>query len=240
MGISIRIPGVSFSKFVDQEVPYIELATGFWLFGKDKATSQINLAPNSPIATPSWLGTGQPSFGNGYMDVSPAGGASATLDTGIMQVGTAPFTYISVAAPQHVNDQMLCGNWHSGINSALLGCVAATDALMLASGGGAFSSTLVPPGGAVSFMAGTRSATERVVYLHNGEALQSQTGTDYAGGANNTYRIGPMGGIGNQFITATDRHAANMFFPVALTSAQILEIYSYLKWKLSTRGVSVL
>lgn len=241
MGISIRIAGASFSKFVDQEAPYIEQASGFWLFGGSKVESQVNLAPNAPSATPSWVGTGNPTFGAGYMDISPAGAASAALDTGIVQGGAAPFTYISVASPQHVSDQMICGSWHSGVNSALLGCASGSDTIMVASAGGAFNSTLVPPTGSVSFIAGTRSATERVAYLHNGESLLAQSGAPgLAGGLNNTYRIGPIGGIGNQSTTVTDRHVANMFFPIALTSAQILEIYGYLKWKLGTRGVAVL
>lgn len=232
MGTAIRIAGANFSNYVDREVPYLGLAGAFYLFGGDAAASKVNLAPNPSVAEAT-IG-GAPTYGEGYAGMKPSTGDY--FDSGIAPVAASDFTMIAVCSS---SQQTYGGTYHSGTAGSMIYRNNATATYFNSRASNA-GNILFNQGASIAFMAGVRSGANGTLYAHNGTEMLSATAAGGSGTATNTYRVGPVGGIGNQADTTVQRHAAAMMFPVALTGAQILELYNYLKWKLAQRGVAIL
>uniref|UniRef100_UPI001CFD6971 hypothetical protein n=1 Tax=Microbulbifer variabilis TaxID=266805 RepID=UPI001CFD6971 len=224
-----------FTKSVGIATPYIEQAVGFWLFGGSEAASVRNWAPNSTTSRATVTGT--PVYERGKVALTPVN----YLDTGEQLDPQGAFTMIAVCT---ASLQTYCGTWHSGITDAMLYSTSNTSSLYFAAEGS--GSGLGPisfnPGQNLRFIAGTKTVQDvTMVYQHDGTNLLSSSGI--AGNRNpsaNTYRVGPNGGVGDQLDTTVQYHAANLLFPLALSEAQILEMYDYLKALLAGRGVAML
>lgn len=230
MGITIKIPGATFAKFVDREVPSISLATGYWLFGTDSASSFTNLAPNAPAATPTVTGT--PVYGNGFVQLNP----DNWFNSGITPTATADYTYIVVS--DFARTGAICGTWHSGISPHMIHSFGAGVSHATA-GGSSYATTNNRAAGAIHFAAVTRKSSGRATYLADAvNGLVKTTAPDYVGGATNTFACAP-GGFGNTADKTNTKYAACMLFPTALTDTQVADIYGYMKWKLAKRGVAV-
>lgn len=245
MSLTIKLAGATFTKFVDSEVPYLDQATGFWLFGGDQASSIKNLAPNGTVLNASVVGTGAPVYGKGLVQMSMTGATASALDSGITLSPAHPFTYIVVGdliADANYNARTLAGTWHSGINGSDIFQGNASPGATVSgafSGGNVISapaSTLSP--GKIGFAASTSSAAGRAIYTHDGTAMQATTAAALPSPTANTFRVGPFGSRStNSSVTA--RYCAAMLFQTVLTQTQLTDIYGYLKWKLAKRGVAV-
>jgi len=234
MGISVQIKGASFTNFIDQQLPYAELAKGFWLFGGNGASTANNLAPNADVPTATIVGA--PVYGAGYAELT----ADDYLDTGVVIDTSAAFTMISVASIATNIRQPLCGNWHSGINDTMLD--RSPDLRFATRGSGSGVAPIVNADYNKSmFHAGVKGAGVSTMYLKTAAGMQVSTGTPgFNVVAPNNYRIGPTGGLGLQTSADVQRHSANLLFDVALTEQQIEEIYAYLAYQLPKRGVVLL
>lgn len=243
-GITIQIPGANFTKFFDRTFPHVDKASGYWLFGTDEASSKRNLIDGSNATVVS-AGAGVATYGKGFVDF-PTGPApdSVGFDSGIVFAGLdkSSFTYVAVVDAVISNafyQNEICGTHRTGSNGNYLqrnigGVLGAWN------GSGALVAGPAPVG-AMVFVALTNSPTGRAVYLHDGTVLKETTGTAGAAPtADNSYRIGPVNGLGNQSQPGSVRHAANLLYKGKLTAAQLLEVYSYLKFKCGQRGVNVL
>ncbi len=246
MAFSIRIAGASFTKFFDRQVPYLDQATGLWLFGGSEAESAQNLIEGGGLGTK--VGPGTITYADATMTI-PTLTNSAAIDTGITLDFAAnnAFTFISVstiplpAAAPTSNQYKVCGTrtatlngssmyraqlgvgaqWNNTAQLAITGAAVAVDAMVMA--------------------AQTNGPTGRGTYMHDGTTLLSSTlAGQGAAPVAGPYRIGPYdAALGNYAVSLPQTHAANMLFPVALTSAQLIELHDYFKFRLATRGVSV-
>lgn len=244
MSFSIKIAGANFSNVVDKAVPYLSLSQGFWLFGGNQAASVKNLAPNASVANATIVGAGAPVYGVGYMDMSREGTTQSALDSGITLSVGHPFTYLvvaSVLAGAGYDAQAMAGTWHDGITGADIVQGSSSGQINAAFSGG---SVLTTPSssvtaGQIAFAASTSSDSGRAVYLHDGTALLATTGAAISPPDRTTFRVGPFGARSANS-TAKSRYCASMLFNVALTSAQLLELHDYFKFKLTKRGVVML
>lgn len=228
MGLAIKITGATFTNYVDREVPHLELATGYWLFGTDSASSFVNLAPNAPSATPTVNGT--PIYGAGFVQLNP----DNWFNSGITPSAADDYTFIVVS--DFARNGQICGTWHSGTNAHMIhqgvGFGHAT------AGGSSYATSNSRVAGSIYFGAATRKSSGRASYLADATGVVKTTSTDLAGGVTNTFACAP-GGFGSPADKTQTKYAACMLFPTALTDAQVANIYGYLKWKLSKRGVSI-
>lgn len=230
MGVTIKLTGAAFTNYVDREVPNIDLATGYWLFGTDSASSFTNLAPNAAPGTVTITGT--PAYGNGYILLNP----DNWFNTGITPIAANDYTYI--VASDFARAGQICGTWHSGINGHMIHHAAGGFSHATA-GGSTYATSNSRSTGAVHFAAATRQASGRASYLAASGSLVKTTGAAVANGNSNTFACAP-GGFGNTADKTNTKYAACMLFPTALTDTQVANIYDYLKWKLARRSVTLL
>lgn len=243
-GITIQIPGANFTKFFDRAFPHVDKASGYWLFGTDEASSKRNLIDGSSATVVS-AGTGVATYGKGFVDL-PSGPTpnSVGFDSGIVFTGLdkSSFTYVAVVNAVAESSNFLngiCGTHRVESNGNYM---RRSETGVTGAWNAAGSLTAGPaPLGAMVFVAMTNSPTGRALYIHDGTILKEATGTTGAiPPADNSYRIGPILGIGNQAVAGSQRHAANLLYKTKLSAAQILEVYSYLKFKCGQRGVNIL
>lgn len=243
MGTAIRIAGANFTKFVDQEMPYLALAAGYWLFGGDEASSLLNRAPGATI-NGTKVGTGAPIYDAAGVRMSMTGANASAFDMGITLSPTHPFTMLVISQPQAgaaYMRQALAGTWHDAVTGSDL--FQGGDAGMPSasfSGGAVLTlpaSPIAP--GQIAMMASTSTATERAVYMHDGVSMKKTTGAAVGAPTPTTFRVGPFG-TRSASASDTTRYCAAMLFPLGLTEAQLLELRDFFKWMMSTRGVSVL
>jgi hypothetical protein len=234
---SIKIAGASFSKHVSKlKLPYIDLASGYYLFGTDAAHSLDNLAYGASIDL---TAISSPTYGTGYATVGGANG----FDTGLLL--DTPYTQIAVGkivtagttvdifgrgggADGFVGMLRLrdvasptVDTWPNGAQNVGLDNLQSSSFLFL---GARWGGTGTFPG----------------VFAHNGTTLQVTDATTTL-----TKTVTPTTNlrIGTTYISAvgaTVRVAAIALFPSVLTNSQISEIYTYLKALLATRSVTVL
>lgn len=233
MGLSIKVSGAAFSNFIDVQVPHLELAAGYWLFGGSEEDSRLNLAPNGtvPLATV----VGQPIYGMGFATLTHEN----YFNTGV-KIGTvnSDWTMIAIATE---NRSSYCGTWTANNDDAML--YTATDdnfKVAIRGSGASITPITADTGAAFRFMAGVKSGDNTGTgYLHNGAEMLSTTGEGgLATPAPADYLIGPASGFG--ISAPTHNHVANMLFPVALSAVQIQNIYDYFKAMLPKRGIELL
>lgn len=230
MALSIKLKGTAFTNYVDRDFPNINLATGYWLFGTDSASSFTNLAPNAAPGTATVTGT--PLYGNGYVQLNP----DNWFNTGITPVAADPYTYI--VASDFARAGQICGTWHSGVNGHMIHHAAGGFSHATA-GGSSYATSNSRTGGAIHFAAATRQASGRASYLAGTGGIVKTTGAASANGLANTFALAP-GGFGSTADKTNTKYAACLLFPTALDDTQIANIYDYLKWKLARRGVSMI
>jgi hypothetical protein len=231
MTLSIELAGATFTKYIDQQIPNIALATGYWLFGVDQATSFANLAPNAPVATQ--VITGTPVYGDNTVSLNPAN----FFNTGITPVASDPYTYIVVSDFSRLNSTFI-GTWSPTVSAHALMRLSTTKLVHGTANSGFEATTNDITPNTMQFAAVTRSATGRATFLNNGSGLIETDNAAIAGGPSSPVFLNP-GGYGSGTDLTPTKYAAAMLFPVALTPAQVTSLYTYLKFKLGRRGVVV-
>lgn len=225
MSLTLKVSDATFTKYVSSLPPYLSICKAFLLPGTSEALSLRNYANSAAPA--SVIGT--PTYGAGYANCS-------SHDNGFSVpavVNASPFTHIVVAAN---TTSGICGNWvQAGPTNNLL-FHASTD-VAIGIDGSAKSRTPMTGTPAYRFIAGSDSGTVAKVYCHDGSSLVAGDPVTHtaASGTTSAFKVG-----GSGFSTTTPfQVAAAMTFQQVLTSAQILEIYTYLKALLATRGIAV-
>lgn len=223
MSLSIKIADATFTKFIAQTPPYLELAKLFLLLGGDQASSVKNYAGTKLPATV----VGTPTYSTGFASLASdaIGFESADVASG------SPFTHILVATVLS-SPAGYCGNWTGGANTRNLLNRNVND-LNLAIDGNLRVSTPMS-GAGFHFIAGSHDGSTAKVYKGNAGVLTSASAAYSGGSATSKFRVGA-----SAFSTGNFNAAAVMTFGSVLSEAQITEIYAYLTTLLATRGISV-
>lgn len=230
MTAAIYPKDTTFSKFARRiNLPCLEDARGFFLFGGSAAESIKNLQPDSTVSG-SVVGT--PTYSTGYATVSHANGFKAGY------IGGKPYTHL-IVAKRGANNDGLIGHWTPDGNP-----VATADLLYVQTGTLTHSVDGTSRGGSINvstltgfaLFASTYDGAVSRTYAHNGTSLLSGAGNyvSAAGQPVSELRVGASAyGAGNFDV------AAAASFGRALTALEIGEIYTYLKTLLSARGVAL-
>lgn len=226
MSHSVVITSANFSNYVDRAVPYLDQASGYYLFGGSFNDSKTNLAPPGGELT----ANGSPTYGAGYARLAALGDYFATGRS--VSGGHTIIAVVSKAAGP----------------TRAIGPAANTlgqNASALMRMGGAFGGTATAsfdPGTAYGFVASTMVgsiSTGGALYTPSGAGVLARTSAANTG-ANLPLQSVSIGhetapwGAANAF-----NIAAAMFFDVELSQAQIETIYGYFRDKLPTRGIPV-
>lgn len=223
MTFAIKIAGATFTKSINILAPEeIALAKAFYLLGGSAADSVKNLAGDKAPATI----VGAPSYYEGYAALSNVNGLSSA------KVGNSPFTHIAVVT-RGTGNVSYCGHWAAGVGQDLLG--VQTNLSVAVDGSWRANLSTAPGASGFHFVAGSHNGTQAKVHLGGAGSLTTVS-SSYAGGELRTaeFRVG-----GSGFDAATWNCAAAMTFDTALTDAQVLAFYAYLKKLLAIRNVVV-
>jgi len=228
MAFSTKISDVTFSKFVAEVPPHLDRAQLFQLLGGNEALSARNWAGTK---TPSIV-IGAPGYAAGYCTLSEANGFEAALPA-----GREPFTHIAVTTLNSGGSGYM-GQWVSEG-----GAVNGVNLMLRSSGNLALAvdnnlrATLAMGDNGFQFIAGSydRVSTTAALYKGSAGALAKATGPhNSVGSALAKFRVGAsLQSVGQMSV------AAVMTFNSALTEAEILDIYGYLRRLLPRRGVTV-
>ncbi len=236
MTISITIPGASFTNYVSNvELPYIEDAVSFQLYGVDAASSVLNRTHN-PTANATLVGN--PTYAANYATTSYTAG----FDTGYLL--DTPFT------------QVYIGRSASGGNSPIgraPGGEAFVNMIQVISGApnftmrtwpnGVSGAALYPPASDMTqfLTLGSRwggTGTGSSIFYINASGLQLSTDSDVTKTVTPTLNL-RVGAGGNGTVGTWDV-AATAFYGRVLTDTELREVHAYLKGLLAYRGVTIL
>ena len=228
MGLSIRVPGVSFTNFIDELYPFPDNAKGIFFFGGTEEETLTNQVLNH-TGMPSIVGS--PVIGANFATV---GDSTKGIKTGLVPKGAVTLVAVikDLASPQIVGTYSSAG----GLVSMKMG---------ENSGNFRFGFTRESFNGAVAapltgwrFLAGTGSSSEhRVVAYDADQALSTEYARTVVNDNPDDYQL-TAGGRNISGQVDTDI-ATVMYYDRALTPQEIEEVYVWLKSKMLARGITL-
>lgn len=224
MTFSVKISGATFTKYAAQVVPHYDLLKMFLLLGTSDALSKRNFVGAKADATV----MGTPSYATGYATLS----TGANGFEGPMAAGDTPFTHMAVVELMSTASGSYCGQWEGSNTANLLYRNSGNLNLAVESSPRA---VVAMSAAGFNFIAGSHDGTTANVYVGSAGSLTKVSAT-YSGTTlkSSKFRIG-----NNGYGSGTFKAAAVMTAEAALSDAQILAEYAYLKILLATRGVTV-
>ena len=225
MSLSLKISDATFTQFVAQIPPYIELAKAFYLFGTDEASSVKNWAN---VALPA-SAVGTPTYSAGYATLNSTANGFAANQT----ASKSPFTHLAVISGV---SEGYFGNWlQSGGSPAQANAAVSHVGLVKMAIDANYRVIGSAIGTGFKVLVGSHDGTTAKLYQPNSSSLNKVSAAYTSGSAAADFRVGAIGIAG-----ATNFNcAAAMTFGSVLTDGQIQEIYDYLKTLLAARGVTV-
>lgn len=232
MPVSIQLADAAFTKYTRQALPpYVANCLGYWLFGDTEAKSLKNrlVNPAAPLCTK----VGTVTVASNYISVTNPNANG--YRSGITRVGALTMVVVCDAAQR-------LGIGHQNYSSYdEVGMTWNTTSVSLTIDSfGAVKATLAPSpalGSGWVMLAATYADPVPSVHYGRSGVITSAVGANYSQSALSTeFRIGATG-----VSSSTSNMAACLYFDRALSAAELLEVYTWLKDDaMAARGITLL